>query len=66
MTTRSESGSRFAIKVLDRFHIANKLGEAIDAVRRHDTKQLASSSYQPIFRSSRCCFFKRKSNLTIS
>jgi transposase len=31
-----------ALNVLDRFHIAKKLGEAVDEVRREEVKQLLS------------------------
>jgi transposase len=53
-----------ALNVLDRFHIAKKLGEAIDEVRRQEAKQLASDGYEPILKKSRYCFLKRPSNLT--
>jgi transposase len=54
-----------ALNVLDRFHIAKKLGEAIDEVRRQEVKQLAAEGYEPILKNSRYCFLKRNSNLTI-
>jgi transposase len=54
-----------ALNVLDRFHIAKKLGEAIDEVRRQEVKQLAAEGYEPILKNSRYCFLKRSSNLTI-
>jgi transposase len=54
-----------APNVLDRFHIAKKLGEAVDEVRRQEVKQLATDGYEPILKNSRYCFLKRRSNLTI-
>lgn len=54
-----------ALNVLDRFHIAKKLGEAIDEVRRQEVKQLAAEGDEPILKNSRYCFLKRSSNLTI-
>jgi transposase len=53
-----------ALNVLDRFHIAKKLGEAVDEVRRQETKQLARDGYEPILKNSRYCFLKRPKNLT--
>ena len=54
-----------ALNVLDRFHIAKKLGEAIDEIRRQEVKQLADKGYEPVLKNSRYCFLKRKANLTI-
>jgi len=54
-----------ALNVLDRFHIAKKLGEAVDEVRRQEAKQLAAEGYEPVLKNSRYCFLKRRSNLTI-
>ena len=54
-----------ALNVLDRFHIAKKLGEAVDEVRRQEVKQLAAEGYEPVLKNARYCFLKRRSNLTI-
>ncbi len=54
-----------ALNVLDRFHIAKKLGEAIDDVRRQEVKQLAAEGYEPVLKNARYCFLKRECNLTI-
>ena len=54
-----------ALNVLDRFHIAKKLGEAIDEVRRQEVKQLATEGYEPVLKNARFCFLKRACNLTI-
>lgn len=53
-----------ALNVLDRFHIAKKLGEAVDEVRRVETKQLKQGGYDPVLSNSRYCFLKRPANLT--
>lgn len=53
-----------ALNVLDRFHIAKKLGEAVDEVRRTESKQLRQRGYQPVLNNSRYCFLKRPANLT--
>lgn len=54
-----------ALNVLDRFHIAKKLGEVVDEVRRQEAKQLAAECYESVLKNSRYCFLERKSNLTI-
>jgi transposase len=46
----------FALNVLDRFHIVKKLGEAVDEVRRQETKQLASDGYEPILKTPATAF----------
>jgi transposase len=48
-----------ALNVLDRFHIAKKLGEAVDEVRRQEVKQLAADGYEPILKNSRYWFLKK-------
>jgi transposase len=53
-----------ALNVLDRFHIAKKLGEAVDQVRREEVKSLAKDGYDPILKNARYCFLKRLANLT--
>ena len=54
-----------ALNVLERSHIAKKLGEAIDEVRRQEVKQLAAEGYEPVLKNTRYCFLKRACNLTI-
>ncbi len=54
-----------ALNVLDRFHIAKKLGEAVDEVRRQEARKLAAEGYEPILGKSRFCFLKRPRNLTV-
>ncbi len=53
-----------ALNILDRFHIAKKLGEAVDAVRIAETKELIRKGKQVILKYSRWCFLKNPNNLT--
>lgn len=53
-----------ALNVLDRFHIAKKLGEAVDQVRREEATRMHKEGYEPILKHSRYCFVKRVENLT--
>ena len=53
-----------ALNVLDRFHIVKKLGEAVDQVRREETKELHNKGYEPVLSHSRYCFLKRTENLS--
>lgn len=58
--------ARQALNVLDRFHIAKKLGEAVDKVRATEAKEMASKGFDPVLKHSRWCFLKREENLTKS
>ena len=53
-----------ALNILDRFHIVKKLSEAVDEVRRAESKQLKSAGFEPVLSTSRYCFLKRPENLT--
>jgi len=53
-----------AVHVLDRFHIMQMLGQAIDQVRRDEARRLKEDGYEPILKRSRWCFLKRPENLT--
>ena len=53
-----------ALNILDRFHIVKKLNEAVDQVRRDETKRLHQEGYEPILKRSRYSFLKRPCNLT--
>ncbi len=53
-----------AIHVLDRFHIVKKLNEAVDLVRREESKQLKANGYEPVLKNSLYCFLKNKENLS--
>jgi transposase len=43
---------------------SKKLGEAVDQVRRDETKRLHQEGYEPILKNSRYCFLKRPENLS--
>lgn len=52
-----------ALNVLDRFHIIKKLTEAVDEVRKTESRQLHRDGYQPVLKNSKYCFLKRMANL---
>lgn len=53
-----------ALNILDRFHVAQKLSEAIDDVRAQETRVLKSKGKDVILKHSRWCFLKNPENLT--
>ena len=53
-----------ALNILDRFHIAQKLNEAIDDVRASETKALVKKGVDVVLKHSRWCFIKNPENLT--
>lgn len=53
-----------ALNILDRFHIAKKLNEAVDQVRKEETKSLKQRGFEPLLKGARYCFLKRTENLT--
>ena len=53
-----------AINVLDRFHIMQKFGKALDKVRAAEAKRLKEEKQPAVLSKSRWCFLKRKENLT--
>jgi len=53
-----------ALNILDRFHVAQKLGEAVDDVRAQETRVLKSKGKDVILKHSRWCFLKNPENLT--
>ncbi|MBA3757104.1 MAG: ISL3 family transposase [Nitrosomonas sp.] len=53
-----------ALNILDRFHVAQKLGEAIDDVRAQETRALKAKGKDVILKNSRWCFLKNPENLT--
>ena len=55
-----------AINVLDKFHIMQKMGKALDKVRASEAKRLKEEDREVILKGSRWCFLKRKFNLTKS
>ena len=53
-----------AIHILDRFHIMQKMNQAIDEVRAGEAKRMNADGYEPILKHSRWCLLKRPENLT--
>lgn len=53
-----------AVHVLDPFHIAMKLGEATDKVRREEAHRMRAEGVEPILKDSRWCLLRRPKNRT--
>jgi transposase len=53
-----------AVHVLERFHVMQQFGKALDKVREEEAKRLANDGYEPVLKQSRWCFLKRPENLT--
>lgn len=53
-----------AIHVLDRFHIMQTMGKALDKVRAAEVKQLEEDGYEPILKGARWLLLKRPENHT--
>jgi transposase len=53
-----------AVHVLDRFHVMQQFGKALDEIRAEESKRLVSDGYEPVLKKSRWCFLKRPENLT--
>jgi transposase len=53
-----------AIHILDRFHVMQIFGRALDKVRAAEVKQLKADGYEPILKGSRWLLLKRPENLT--
>jgi transposase len=53
-----------AVHVLDRFHIVQRMGKALDEVRAAEVKQLRDDGYEPVLTGSRWLLLKRPENLT--
>jgi transposase len=53
-----------AVHVLDRFHVMQKFGKALDEIRAEEVKRLERDGYEPVLKRSRWCFLKRPENLT--
>ena len=53
-----------AVHVLDRFHVMQRIGKAIDKVRAAEVKQLEADGYEPLLKGSRWLLLKRPENLT--
>ncbi len=53
-----------AVHVLDRFHVMQQFGKALDEIRAGEAKRLERDGYEPVLKRSRWCFLKRPANLT--
>jgi transposase len=53
-----------AVHVLDRFHVMQMFGKALDEIRAEESKRLVRDGYEPVLKKSRWCFLKRRENLT--
>jgi len=54
-----------ALHILDRFHIVQKLGKAIDKIRAEEAKRLAAEGYdEEVLKHTKYCFLKKEGNLT--
>jgi transposase len=53
-----------AMHVLDRFHVMQQFGRALDEVRAAEAKRLKRDGYEAVLKRSRWCFLKRPGNLT--
>lgn len=53
-----------AIHILDRFHVMQKLGKAIDKVRASEAKQLKADGYEEVLKGGRWLLLKRPENLS--
>jgi transposase len=53
-----------AVHVLDRFHVMQKFGKALDEIRAEEAKRSRRDGYEPVLKRSRWCFLKRPANLT--
>ena len=53
-----------AIHILDRFHVMQRIGQAINDVRAAEVKQLKQDGYEPVLKGCRWLLLKRPENLT--
>ncbi len=53
-----------AVHILDRFHIMQKFGKALDEIRAEESKRLQRDGYEAVLKKSRWCLLKRPENLT--
>jgi transposase len=53
-----------AVHVLDRFHVMQMFGKALDEIRAEESRRLVRDGYEPVLKKSRWCFLKRPENLT--
>ena len=53
-----------SVHVLDRFHVMQQFGKALDEIRAEEAKKLVRDGYEPVLKKSRWCLLKRPGNLT--
>jgi transposase len=53
-----------AVHVLDRFHVMQQFGKALDEIRAEESKELRRDGFEPVLKRSRWCLLKRPANLT--
>jgi transposase len=53
-----------AVHILDRFHVMQRIGQAINDVRAAEVKQLKEDGYEPVLKGARWLLLKRPENLT--
>ena len=53
-----------AVHILDRFHVMQRIGKAINDVRAAEVKQLKQDGYEPVLKGCRWLLLKRPENLT--
>ena len=53
-----------AIHILDRFHVMQKFGKAIDKIRAEEARRLKKEGRPPVLKHTKWCFLKRPGNLT--
>ncbi len=53
-----------AVHILDRFHVMQRIGKAINDVRAAEVKQLKHDGYEPVLKGCRWLLLKRPENLT--
>jgi transposase len=53
-----------AVHVLDRFHVMQRIGKAINEVRAAEARQLKQDGYEPVLQGSKWLLLKRPENLT--
>ena len=56
--------AKYAVHVLDRFHIVAKLNKAIDEVRAGEARRMKQDGLDPVLKHSRWCLLKRPENLS--
>ena len=55
-----------ALHILDRFHIVQHLGKAIDEIRSEEVRRLAGEGYdEEVLKHTKYCFLKNEKNLTV-